>query len=322
MSIFSQTSVKQIAQELVSVRDCLRFAVSHFRQADLYYGHGTDNDWDEALSLVLQALYLPMSAGDELLDAKLLVSERESLIDLFKQRIEQRVPVPYLVNQAWFCGLPFYVDERVLIPRSPIGEMIQNNFQPWYQGEYPERILDLCSGSGCIGIACATAYEQAEVVLADLSEDALDVAEINIQKHGLEPWVSTQASDLFQAIEGRFDIIVTNPPYVDEQDFSAMPSEYQHEPSMALTSGTLGLDHPLQILREAADYLNDDGILVLEVGNSGYQLEVCYPDVAFNWVEFEQGGHGVLVISREELLFYQEALAQEPDVSLLVAEDR
>ena len=320
MSVFSQQSILELSKELITVRDLLRFAVSHFRQADIFYGHGTDNDWDEALSLVLQALHLPMNAGEKFLDANLLVSERIELLSLFQQRIEERVPTPYLVNQAWFCGLPFFVDERVLIPRSPIGELIQKGFQPWYQGAYPENILDLCCGSGCIGIACADAYPDANVVLADLSVDALDVANINIERHQLQQWVSTIESDLFNTIDQRFDLIVSNPPYVDEADFTSMPDEFQHEPAMALTSGLLGLDHPLKILREAANYLSDDGVLILELGNSGVHLEQLYPGVDFNWVEFDQGGHGVIAISREELLHYQDQLALAPDISSLQIE--
>lgn len=325
MSVFSQQSVLELSQELITVRDLLRFAVSHFRQSDIFYGHGTDNDWDEALSLVLQALHLPMNAGEEFLDAKLLSSERIELLSLFQQRIDERVPTPYLVKQAWFCGLPFYVDERVLIPRSPIGELIQKNFLPWYQGAMPnatpESILDLCCGSGCIGIACSDAFPEADVVLADLCDDALDVAEINIERHQLSQWVSTIKSDLFKDIDQQFDLIVSNPPYVDEKDFTTMPDEFQHEPSKALTSGNLGLDHPLQILREAADYLSDSGLLILEVGNSGIHLEQLYPGVDFNWVEFEQGGHGVLAISREELLHYHDQLALAPDMSQIIPLD-
>ncbi len=318
MSVFSQQSVLELSKELVTVRDLLRFAVSHFRQSDIFYGHGTDNDWDEALSLVLQALHLPMNVGEEFLDARLLSSERIELLSLFQQRIDERVPTPYLVKQAWFCGIPFFVDERVLIPRSPIGELIQKGFQPWYQGPSPESILDLCCGSGCIGIACANAYPDADVVLADLSNDALDVAEINVVRHQLSQWVTAVQSDLFTEIDQQFDLIVSNPPYVDEGDFTSMPDEFQHEPSIALTSGSLGLDHPLQILREAADYLSEVGLLILEVGNSGQHLEQLYPGVDFNWIEFEQGGHGVLAISREELLYYHDQLILEPDVSLLL----
>lgn len=307
--------IQAIASELISVRDLLRFAVSRFNAAELYYGHGTDNAWDEALVIVLHALYLPNDSGNEILDARLLREERVAILELFQQRIEQRIPAAYLTHQAWFCGLPFYVDQRVLIPRSPVAEIIEAEFSPWYQGEYPDRILDLCTGSGCIGIACAYAFADAEVVLSDISPEALDVAQINIQRHQLQHRVSVRESDLFNNIEGLFDIIITNPPYVDEDDFASMPEEYQHEPEDALASGVHGLDHPLAILRQAAEFLTEDGVLVLEVGNSGEHLERYFPGIDFNWVNFERGGHGVLVISRAELEYYadQLALADNPD---------
>ena len=317
MKKFAELSQPLLAEELITLRDMLRFSVSQFRQHHLFYGHGTDNDWDEALALVLQGLFLPMTIGEEMLDARLLKSERLHILSLLAQRIDDNVPTPYLVKQAWFSGMPFYVDQRVLIPRSPIGELIQNGFQPWYQGQYPSYILDLCCGSGCIGIACAEMFDEAEVLLADLSEDALDVADINIEKYKLNNWVSTIQSDLFDQIDAVFDLIISNPPYVDQRDYDSMPREYKHEPAMALQSGSLGLDHPLAILRQAADYLADDGLLVLEVGNSAIYLEQLYPGVDFNWITFEQGGHGVLIISREELLNYADQLALSPDLSLL-----
>ncbi|NRB42365.1 MAG: 50S ribosomal protein L3 N(5)-glutamine methyltransferase [Pseudomonadales bacterium] len=298
----------KIVDELFTLRDYLRFGLSCFRKAGIFYGHGTDNAWDEALALIIHALHLPMDMDKEVLDARLTRDERLAVLDLFAQRIEKRVPVPYLTQQAWFCGLEFFVDERVLIPRSPINEMIQAGFKPWYQGDYPERILDLCTGSGCIGIACAYAFDEADIVLADLSNEALEVAAKNIEKHDLQDQVQTCQSDLFADIEGPFDLIVSNPPYVDVEDFSLMPDEYQHEPDMALVSGQLGLQHPLQILQQGKDYLTDDGILVLELGNSGRHLEALLPDVDFNWVEFDGGGHGVLVISKVELEMIDEQL--------------
>lgn len=292
---------QQAVDDLHSVRDFLRYGLSCFRANDIFFGHGTDNAWDEALALILHALHLPMDMDKEVLDARLVRDEKLAVVELFKQRIEKRIPVPYLTHQAWFCGLAFYVDERVLIPRSPMNELIQTAFKPWYQGDYPERILDLCTGSGCIGIACAYAFDEAEIVLADLSVDALAVADINIDKHGLNHSVSTCQSDLFSNIEGQFDIIVTNPPYVDADDFGTMPTEYKHEPAMALASGELGLDHPLQILRQARDFLSDDGVLFLEVGNSGRHLEAACPEFDFNWLEFDGGGHGVIAMSKMEL---------------------
>ena len=297
-----------IADELFTLRDYLRFGQSRFNEANIFYGHGTDNAWDEALALILHALHLPMDMDKEVLDARLTRAERLEVLALFEQRIQARIPVPYLTKQAWFCGLQFYVDERVLIPRSPINEMIQAAFKPWYQGAYPDRILDLCTGSGCIGIACAYAFDDADIVLADLSEDALSVAQKNIELHDVAFNVQTCQSDLFSHIEGKFDLIVTNPPYVDAGDFSDMPQEYQHEPDMALVSGKLGLDHPIQILQQAKNYLTDDGLLVLEVGNSGRHLEALYPEIDFNWVEFDMGGHGVLAISKIELEMFDDLL--------------
>ncbi len=297
-----------VVDELLTLRDYLRYGLTAFHKAGIFYGHGTDNAWDEALALILHALHLPMDTDKEILEARLTRAERLQVLSLFTQRIEQRIPVPYLTHEAWFCGLSFYVDERVLIPRSPINEMIQAAFKPWYQGDEPTRILDLCSGSGCIGIACAYAFESADIILADLSEDALAVAQKNIERHDVGYQVQTCPSDLFQSIDGTFDIIVSNPPYVDAQDFATMPKEYQHEPEMALVSGELGLFHPLKILQQAQHFLSDDGILVLELGNSGQHLEDALPQIDFNWVEFEMGGHGVLVISKVELEMVDEAL--------------
>lgn len=308
-------NIVEIAEHLVTPRDFMRFGVSQFECAGIFYGHGTDNAWDECLTLVLTTLSLPMDVGEEVLDARLLPYEREEIARLIKSRAEQNIPLPYLLNKAWFAGLSFFVDERVLIPRSPVFEIIQANFKPWYHGAYPGRILDLCAGSGCIGIACAYQFDEANVVLADLSEGALDVAAINIEQHQLQSKVVTKQSDLFGNLDGLFDVIVCNPPYVDCEDFAAMPSEFQHEPAMALESGSLGLDHPLQVLRQAADFLTDDGILVLEVGNSGMHLENLYPDVDFNWAEFKYGGFGVLVLSKVELEMYASQLALSPDYS-------
>lgn len=306
---------EEVLSELHTLRDYLRWGMTQFTEANIYYGHGTDNAWDEALVLVLSVLHLPMDCSENILDARLLPQEKRKILAIFAKRISERIPVPYLTNTAWFCGLSFYVDTRVLIPRSPIAEVIKKRFKPWYQGSYPHHILDLCTGSGCIGIACAYAFDEAEVVLADISDDALDVAEKNIAKHELQTSVFTQKSDLFNDIDGLYDIIVSNPPYVDNDDLFAMPAEYLHEPTLALASGELGLDHPIKILQQAANFLTDDGILVLEVGNSGRHLENLYPGVDFNWVEFKQGGHGVLVISKEELLYFADQLALSPDLS-------
>ncbi|MBM7455098.1 ribosomal protein L3 glutamine methyltransferase [Oceanisphaera litoralis] len=288
--------------ELHTVGDWLRFAVSRFQQAGLFYGHGTDNAWDEAVQLILPLLHLPQDCPPQVRDARLLTSERQVLLDALKMRVEQRIPTPYITHTAWFAGYEFHVDERVLIPRSPIAELIEGRFAPWLSLE-PRRIMDLCTGSGCIAIALAHAFPDAEVDALDICRDALDVAEINIQNHGLEQQVIPIESDLFSALpEGdKYDLIVANPPYVDAEDMSDLPEEFQHEPELALASGCDGLDFTRRLLTQACDFLTEDGLLVVEVGNSQIHMEEAYPQLPLLWVEFEQGGHGVFVIGRRDL---------------------
>lgn len=282
---------------LRTLRDHIRWAVSRFHAEHLFFGHGTDNAWDEARQLVLGALNLPWEMADSYLDCRLEDDEREHLHGLLLRRIDQRVPTAYLLGQAWFCGLPFIVDERVLIPRSPIGELIDQRFEPWLANP-PARILDLCTGSGCIGIACAYEFPDAEVALADLSFEALEVANQNIEQHGLEARVYTVQSDGFDGLpKQRFDLIVSNPPYVDEEDFADMPEEYHHEPAMGLACGNDGLDLVRRMLAEAADHLTESGSLIVEVGNSQVHVEALYPEVDFTWLEFAQGGHGVFLLA-------------------------
>jgi len=293
----------EISSELHTLRDYLRWGISEFGRAGLFFGHGTDNAFDEARVLVLHGLNLPLDIDASLLDARLTMIEREGVVALIKRRVEERLPAAYLTHEAWFAGLSFYVDERVLVPRSPIAELIAQDFEPWLGGEYPQRILDLCAGSGCIGIACAYQYEDASVDLVDISRDALDVADINIARHELSDRVRTVKSDVFGALHGqKYDLIVSNPPYVDAGDLAAMPAEYRREPALGLASGPDGLDITRRILREAADYLSDDGVLVVEVGNSCLALDAAFPMVPFMWLEFEHGGHGVFVMSRKQLL--------------------
>ncbi len=301
-------SREQIAKQLSTVRDLLRWGVSRFTESKLHYGHGTDNAFDEVLRLMLNNLHLPIDIGDEVLDARLTLEERTYLLVVFETRIRERIPAAYLTGEAWFAGLSFKVDERVIVPRSPIAELVENGFQPWYGDHALERILDLCTGSGCIGIACAHYFPDAEVDLLDLSAEALEVAELNIALHKVGGRVKTIESDLFGALAetSKYDIIVSNPPYVDERDFSTMPEEFKHEPKMALRGGDDGLSFARGILRGAVDYLNPHGLLVLEVGNSGMALEQQYPQVPFTWVEFERGGHGVCVLTRDELMQYRE----------------
>jgi ribosomal protein L3 glutamine methyltransferase len=299
----------QIKQELHTLRDYIRWCMSLFGEHEVFFGHGTDNAWDEAVHLVLGALHLPWDVDKAVLDSRLTGAEKDRVLMFVEQRIEQRIPLPYLTGEAWFAGLPFYVDERVLIPRSPIAEMIDAHFSPWLREGPVPRILDLCTGSGCIGIACAYAFPESDVDLVDLSEDALDVASINVARHGLEARVIPRHSDLFEALKGeRYDLIVSNPPYVDAEDLADMPQEYQHEPEMALGSGFDGLEITRQILREANDYLTEDGLLVVEVGNSEVHLAQQYPQLPLVWVELEQGGNGVFVITAADLKRYREQI--------------
>ena len=290
-------------RDLVSVRDVVRFAITQFERAQLFYGHGTDNAYDEAMALVLQWLRLPFDQAAVLLDARLVEQERAGLIAAIRERCVERVPLPYILGEAWFAGASYLVDRNVLIPRSPIAELIDNGFEPWLGGRYPERILDLCSGSGCIGIACALAFDEAEVVLSDISPEALAVAQRNIERHRVGDRVRTLQSDLFAALQDeRFDLIVSNPPYVDARDMSELPPEFRHEPRLALAAGDDGLDLVRVMLREAAAHLSDDGVLVVEVGNSWEALEWEFPAVPFTWIEFEHGGHGVFALDRRQLL--------------------
>lgn len=287
--------------DLLSVRDYLRYAASRFAVSPLYYGHGTDNVWDEAVHLVMRSLHLPLENNTMFLDARLTREERERVLERIDRRVNERVPLAYLLGEAWFMGMPFHVDERVLVPRSPIGELIENGFQPWLGDKSVERVLDLCTGSGCIGIGVASVFSDAEVVLSDISEDALAVAESNIELHGVRDRVSTVQSDVFDRIDGRFDIIVSNPPYVDAEDLAQMPEEYRHEPELGLAAGQDGLDIAHRILDRAADHLTPGGLLVVEVGNSWVALDEAYPELPLTWLDFENGGDGVFVVSETEL---------------------
>lgn len=299
-----------ISKELSTLRDYIRWAVSRFTKAGVFFGHTTDNALDEALQLVLHTIGIPLGSEAHLLDAKLTQQERDLVLTVIETRCRERIPVPYLTGEAWFAGLAFNVDDRVLIPRSPIGELISQGFEPWLAGRQVLRLLDLCTGSGCIGIACAHIFEEAEIDLADLSADALEVAHSNIERYELQRRVRTVQADVFDGLEGEYDLIVSNPPYVDAEDVESMPTEYQHEPAIALSSGVDGLDITRRILREASTYLSEDGVLVVEVGNSCIALEDAFPDVAFTWLEFERGGHGVFVFNKLELEHYASSFSE------------
>lgn len=290
-----------ICHDLITLRDFIRWGVTQFRAANLYFGHGTDNAWDEAEYLVLHGVHLLPPIDDSWLDARLTSAERKQVVALLQRRVQERIPAAYITGSAWFAGLQFKVDHRVLVPRSPIAELIQNSFAPWLSIQ-PETILDLCTGSGCIGIACAYAFPEAVVDLADISVEALAVARENIALHKLESRVTAVESDIFAGLQGQvYDLIVTNPPYVDAGDLANMPAEYHAEPAIGLGSGVDGLDFTRLLLRQVGNYLSDDGILICEVGNSWESLETSFPHLPFTWIELERGGHGVFLLTAEQL---------------------
>lgn len=295
--------------ELLTLRDFLRWTTSRFIEAGLFYGHGNDDAFNEASQLILSSLRLPVDQLPEMfLDARLTSEEKNGLLDLVQKRIEQRIPLPYLTHEAWFAGLPFYVDERVLIPRSPFAELIDNQFQPWLENpDHVHHILDLCTGSACIAIALALAFH-ADVDAVDISADALAVADINIKMHNLEDQVTAIQSDVWQALkpQQQYDLIVSNPPYVSPDEMAILPEEYRHEPASALEADDNGLALVEQILLHAADYLSDNGLLFVEVGNSDLAVDEKWPDIAFMWLDFELGGHGIFMLDRAQCLEFQE----------------
>lgn len=301
----SEQDVQQAVDDLYTAQDFWRWAASRFSEHELFYGHGTVNAWDEAGALVMQSLSLPHHYIEVIGSCRLTRSERQLIAERTAERINSRRPLPYITGKAYFCNLEFIVDERVLIPRSPIAELIQNRFQPWLGDREPERILDLCCGSACIAIACAQAFPDARIDASDISGDALDVAEQNVAAYQLEEQVALIQSDGLTELAGeQYDLIVCNPPYVDAEDFASVPPEYQHEPALALKSGEDGLDFVQRLLSEAANYLTPGGLLICEVGNSMCHVMSQFPNVPFTWLAFEHSDDGVFLISREELRQY------------------
>lgn len=291
----------RLPTELASLRDWVRWASSEFRRAELFFGHGTDNDWDEALVLGLWAINQPWERLGELWDAKLTQEEKAMLFGAVVKRIEKRCPAAYLTGEAWFAGQRYIVNESVLVPRSPIAELIAQQFQPWLV-DYPDRILDLCTGSGCIGIACAHEFSDSDVDLVDISPEALDVAEKNIKLHGLEHRVKSIESDGLNALTGeKYDLIVSNPPYVSEEEYASLPSEFYAEPKLGLTSGADGFDFVRTLLLRASEHLSENGLLVVEVGYGWEALMDALPQYPFLWPEFEHGGCGVFVLTKAQL---------------------
>ena len=291
-----------VTTSLTRIVDYIRWGASRFVAADLSYGHGSDNAVDEAAHLVLDSLGLDHHLPDAYLESQLTCAERQAAIAVIQRRIETRLPAPYITGKAWFAGLEFFVDERVIVPRSPIAELIEGGFQPWLGHREPLAILDLCTGGGAIAIACAEAFPDARVVATDASDDALAVAEINRDKHDVGPQLELVKSDIYEGLsQQRFDLIVTNPPYVTKDEYSGLDPEFQHEPGFAFHGDADDLDLVEKILFGAPHYLAEDGLLIIEVGASAYLLEEKYPDLPVTWIELERGGMGIGALEAEDL---------------------
>ena len=299
------------ARSQPTVEALIRASARRLARSKLHYGHGTDNPHDDAAALVMHVLRLRGELTPRILSKRVPLAARARLEALMQRRMKERVPVVYLTQRCWFAGLPMFVDERVLIPRSPVAELIEQRFAPWVRPERVRHILDIGTGSGCIAIACARAFPRARVDAADISTAALAVARINIARHRLQRRVRARESDLFAGIKGaRYDIIVSNPPYVGKAQLQSLPAEYWHEPRLALAAGTDGLDAVRGILRDAAAHLNEAGILIVEVGDSDRALRRAFPRVPFLWLEFRRGGGGVFLLSRGQLMAMRSELAR------------
>ena len=328
--------LEEAREQLVSIRDFIRFSVTQLRNYDVVVAQGTTDEFAEASAIVLHSLALDWSANEQILDCRLTNSEKQLVLSLLEERIAERKPLSYLINLSYFCDLPFYVDERVLIPRSPIAELIRQQFHPYFdvnelakplgtsvkeqadtfydhglevkQLSQPERILDLCTGSGCIAIALATRFVDALVDAVDIDKSALEVAMVNVDHHDLGHQVNVIESDLFAKIpaEHQYELIVTNPPYVDAAIMAELPPEFLYEPEHALAAGQDGLDLVHRILFEAPDYLSPEGLLICEVGDSEWALKQAYPEIQFDWLKFAHGGHGVFAITYDELMAHRE----------------
>ncbi len=291
-----------VSNDLTTIKDYIRWGASRFAEADVFLGHGTATPLDEAAAIILHTLHQPYDIHADYLDAKLTQDERLEIISLIERRITERKPSAYLTHEALFAGLSFYVDERVLVPRSPIAELITDRFNPWVDESQVFNILDLCTGSACIAIACAYAFPEARVDAVDLSTDALKVAAINQEKHQLQEQLTLCQSDLFSKLpKTPYDIIVSNPPYVCLEEWQQLPAEFHAEPAMGFKGGETGLDLVLKILAQAPDYLAEHGILVVEVGSSAQTLQNMFPDVPFYWLDFERGGDGIFLLTAEQL---------------------
>jgi ribosomal protein L3 glutamine methyltransferase len=296
-------------QALTTIKDFVRWGSSEFLRKELEFGHGFPSALDEARYLALHALSLPYDWPDEYLDCVLTGAEREQVVEILRLRAESRQPAAYITRESWFCGLKFYVDERVLVPRSPISELIANHFEPWIDSHRITRILDLCTGSGCIAIAARYQFPEARVAASDISAAALEVAARNLELHDLQDQITLYESDLFAAIPPtRFDVIVCNPPYVDAEDMAALGEEYRFEPDLGLRAGEDGLAVVDRILAAAGEYLDDEGVLFIEVGNSQAAMQQKYDFLPLTWVELEYGGGGVCCIEARDLQRQRDAI--------------
>ena len=293
--------------DLNTLRDIVLWGADRFAAAGLAHTHGMPAPIDEAAYLALSALDMPLDAPDAAFDRQLSTPERDKILSWYDQRIEDRKPASYITRQANFAGLSFYVDERVLVPRSPFAELIDNRFSPWIDPHRVRRILDLCTGSGCIAIACAHAFPEAEVVATDISADALEVADINRRRHGLELRLQLLQSDLFAEVPDTtpFDLIVSNPPDVSTQEMAELDLEFGHEPALGLAAGKEGLDLVIPMLQQARNYLSDDGVLFVELGYTWPMLQQALPQVPFMWLDFEYGGEGIFTLTAAELAHCQ-----------------
>ncbi len=295
--------------DLATIIDFIRYGASRFSAAGLTFGHSHDNPIDEATHLVLASLHLPPDIPPAYGAGRLTAEERANVLALIERRVNERLPVAYLVGETWFAGLKFKSDRRALVPRSPIAELIETGFTPWLDERHVERALDLCTGSGCIGIAMAEYNPEWQVDIVDISDEALSLARENVAFQHVEGRVEAIQSDLFAGVAGRkYDLIVSNPPYVTEDEYAALPGEYAHEPKLGLTSGADGLDLCLRMLDEAAGHLTEDGLLIVEVGESEHALSALLPEVPFVWIEFKVGPMGVFALERRDLVEHAAAI--------------
>ena len=297
-NLFAEASV-----QLRTVRDCVRFAVSRFQEAKLVFGHGSDNAYDEAVYLILHTLHLPLEELDPFLDARLTQTELDRVLAVLQRRVSERVPAAYLTQEAWLGEHRFFVDERVIVPRAFIAELLRDQLVPWITNPTSvHSVLDLCTGSGCLAILAALVFDSAKVDSADLSVDALAVAAINVDEYALNDQIELVYSDVFEGLRGRtYDLILSNPPYVDAESVASLPPEYLHEPPLALGSGQDGLDVVRRILAQARQHLNPAGALVVEIGHNRERIEAAFPHLSFTWLETSAGDQHVFLLRCEEL---------------------